>query len=82
MADASTSDIIINVGSGAGVKVGDTLAVTRVLRTVKDPATGKVLRTIDQPVGMLTITSVDATSAVGTFNGTSKPAVGDHVKRP
>jgi curli biogenesis system outer membrane secretion channel CsgG len=82
VADASTDDIIINVGSGAGVKVGDTLAVTRVLRTVKDPATGKVLRTIDQPVGTLTITSVDASSAVGKFSGTGKPAVGDRIKRP
>lgn len=82
VADASTGDIIINVGSGAGVKVGDTLAVTRVLRTVKDPATGKVLRTIDQPVGTLTITSVDSGSAVGKFSGAGAPAVGDHVKRP
>jgi curli biogenesis system outer membrane secretion channel CsgG len=82
IADASTEDIIINVGSGAGVKVGDTLAVTRVLRTVKDPATGKVLRTIDEPVGTLAITSVDAGSAVGKFTGAAKPAVGDHVKRP
>ena len=82
IADASTDDIIINVGSASGVKVGDTLAVSRVLRTVKDPATGAVLRTIDQPVGTLTITSVDAGSAVGKFSGASKPQVGDHVKRP
>jgi curli biogenesis system outer membrane secretion channel CsgG len=82
VADASTDDIIINVGSGAGVRVGDTLAVTRVLRTVKDPSSGKVLRTIDSPVGTLTITSVDAGSAVGRFSGAGKPQVGDHVKRP
>lgn len=82
VADASTDDIIINVGSGAGLKVGDTLAVTRVLRTVKDPSTGKVLRTIDSPVGTLTITSVEAGSAVGKFAGSGKPTVGDHVKRP
>jgi curli biogenesis system outer membrane secretion channel CsgG len=82
VADASSDDVIINVGSGAGVKVGDMLAVTRVVRTVKDPATGKVLRTIDSQVGTLTITSVDAGSAVGKFTGGAKPAVGDHVKRP
>lgn len=82
VADASSDEIIINVGGAAGVKVGDTLAVTRVLRTVKDPATGKVLRTIDSPVGTLTITSVDADSAVGKFSGSGKPTVGDHVKRP
>ncbi len=82
VADASSDDIIINVGSGGGVRVGDMLAVTRVLRTVKDPATGKVLRTVDSQVGTLTITSVDAGSAVGRFTGTGKPQVGDHVKRP
>lgn len=82
VADASTGDIIINVGSSSGVKAGDTLAVTRVERTVKDPATGKVLRTIDSPVGTLTITSVDAGSAVGHFTGSGAPQVGDHVKRP
>jgi curli biogenesis system outer membrane secretion channel CsgG len=82
VADASSDDIIINVGSGAGVKVGDMLAVTRVIRTVKDPATGKVLRTVDSQVGTLTITSVDAGSAVGKFTGSGRPTVGDHVKRP
>ena len=82
VADASGADIIVNVGSTAGVHVGDKLAVTRVLRTVKDPASGKVLRTIDSPVGMLTITSVDSDSAVGKFDGAGTPKVGDAVKRP
>jgi Flagellar assembly protein T, C-terminal domain/Curli production assembly/transport component CsgG len=82
VADASGGEIIINVGASAGVKVGDKLAVTRVLRTVKDPASGKVLRTIDSPIGMLTITSVDSGSAVGRFDGAGTPKVGDAVKRP
>ena len=34
--------LIINVGSKGGVKVGDTLAVNRKVREVRDPATGKV----------------------------------------
>lgn len=82
IADASSNDIIINVGSQAGVKVGDKLAVTRVVRVVKDPATGKPLRSIEDPVGQLTITSVDAASAVGTFSGAGKPKTGDTVKTP
>jgi hypothetical protein len=80
VADASTPDIIINVGSKAGVKVGDKLAVTRVVRVIKDPATGKPLRAIENPVGQLTVTSVDADSAVGSFSGTGKPQTGDTVK--
>lgn len=82
VADASTSDIIINVGTQGGVAVGQTLKVSRVVRTVKDPATGKVLRAIENPVGQLTITSADATSAVGTFTGPGKPQTGDTVKTP
>jgi len=81
VADASTSDVIVNVGAKAGVKVGDTLAITRVTRTVKDPATGKVLRVLDSPVGTLTVTSVDDDSAVGKFAGSGTPKVGDMVKR-
>jgi curli biogenesis system outer membrane secretion channel CsgG len=82
VADASTPDIIINVGGSAGVKVGDKLAVSRVVRVVKDPTTGKPLRSIEDPVGQLTITSVDASSAVGTFSGAGKPKTGDTVKTP
>ena len=80
VADVSTNDIIINVGSQAGVKVGDTLMVTRVSRVIKDPATGQPLRSIEDQVGQIKITSVDATSAVGTFSGQGSPKTGDAVK--
>lgn len=82
VADVAGSDIIINVGQAAGVRVGDRLMVTHPVRTVKDPATGKVIRTIENTVGELTITSSDATSAVGTFKGSPAPKVGDTVKSP
>lgn len=80
IADASSPDIIINVGSSAGVKVGDTLDVARVVRVVRDPATGKPLRSITRPIGQLTITSVDSGSAVGRFSGAGAPKIGDSVK--
>jgi curli biogenesis system outer membrane secretion channel CsgG len=80
IADASTSDIIINVGSKAGLKVGDRLQVWRMVRVVKDPVGGKPLRSIENPVGTLTITSVNADSAVGNFSGSGKPQTGDTVK--
>lgn len=82
VADASTSDVIINVGSAAGVHVGDKLEVTRVTRVIKDPATGKPLRSIETKLGELTITSVDSGSAVGTFSGSGTIKVGDTVKTP
>lgn len=80
VADASGNSIVINVGSKAGVHVGDHLVVSRVTRVIKDPATGKPLRSVEEPVGQLQITSVDEGSAVGSFTGTGQPKVGDAVK--
>ncbi|HEY7302925.1 MAG TPA: CsgG/HfaB family protein [Bryobacteraceae bacterium] len=80
VADATGNTLVINVGSKGGVRVGDHLAVTRVTRVIKDPATGKALRSVEEPVGQLQVTSVDETSAVGTFAGAGQPKVGDTVK--
>jgi curli biogenesis system outer membrane secretion channel CsgG len=74
--------LIINVGSKGGVKVGDTLAVNRKVREVKDPTTGKVLRSVVDAVGTLKITEVDEASAVGKFSGVAPAKVGDTVSNP
>jgi curli biogenesis system outer membrane secretion channel CsgG len=80
VADAAPDGtVIINVGSKAGVKVGDTLSVKRKLREVRDPATGKVIRLVEDAVGSLTITEVDELSAVGKFAGSKPAAVGDTI---
>jgi curli biogenesis system outer membrane secretion channel CsgG len=81
VADVNGSTLIINVGSRASVRVGDTLQVTRAGREIRDPATGKVLRRTDSTLGTLTITEVDEQSAVGTYDGAAGVKVGDHVKR-
>jgi len=80
VADATGNDIVINVGTSAGVHVGDKLSITRVSKVIKDPVTGKPIRSIDTALGTLTITSADANSAMGTFSGTGQPKVGDTVK--
>jgi curli biogenesis system outer membrane secretion channel CsgG len=80
VADVSGDQLVLNVGSGQGVQVGDVLAVTRTGRVIKDPATGKVLRSIDTDIGTVTITSVDASSSVGTFAGAGAVKVSDNVK--
>ena len=68
VADASPDGtLIINVGSKAGVKVGDTLAVKHTGREIRDPATGKVLRRIEDTLGTINITEVEESSAVGKF---------------
>lgn len=80
IADVTGDTVIINSGSRAGVKVGDKLAVKRTGREIRDPATGKVLRRVEEGLGELTITEVDEGSAVGKYAGTGKPKVGDAVR--
>lgn len=79
VADVSGATIILNVGTSAGVKVGDHLQIRRPTREVKDPATGKVLRRIEDTIGEIVITEVDEVSSVGTFTGNSPAKVGDTV---
>ncbi len=74
--------LIINVGSKSGVKVGQKLDVKRKTREIKDPATGKVIRRVEDAVGALTITEVDADSSVGKFTGPAPAKVGDTVSTP
>jgi curli biogenesis system outer membrane secretion channel CsgG len=80
VADATGNTLIINVGSKAGVKVGDVLEVSRPVRTVKDPTTGKVLKTIADKIGDATVTQVDEDSATASFAGADAAKVGDAVK--
>lgn len=79
VADVAGDTLILNVGTKAGVKVGDTLEIRRLVREVKDPATGRVIRKITQKVGEVTITEADEISSVGTFTGAATPEVGDAV---
>jgi curli biogenesis system outer membrane secretion channel CsgG len=80
VADATGNTLIINVGKKAGVKVGDKLSIMRQVRVVKDPATGKVIKSVEDKVGDATVTEVDDDSATATFAGAGAPKVGDVVK--
>ncbi len=80
VADASGGMLVLNVGSRVGVKVGDKLEVRRKIRDIKDPSTGKVIRSLENKVGEVVITEVDEGSSVGTFNGSMPAKVGDVVK--
>lgn len=81
VADVNGASLVLNVGSRSGVHVGDKLQITRVGREIKDPATGKVLRRTESPMGTITISEVDDSSAVGNYEGTAGVKVGDRVKR-
>jgi curli biogenesis system outer membrane secretion channel CsgG len=82
VADVSGSTLIINVGKKSGVHVGDKLIVSRQVRTVKDPATGKVIKSVEDKVGEATVTEADNDSATVTFSGSGPAKVGDVVKTP
>jgi len=72
--------IVLNVGGKAGLKVGDQLTVERVTREIKDPATGKVIRRMANPVGIIRVTDVDDVSAVASPVTGKDFKVGDAVK--
>lgn len=78
VADVSGTELIINVGTSGGVRVGTEYPVVRPGREIKDPATGRVLRRMTTAVGKIKITSADETSAVGTLTG-GPGQVGDCV---
>ena len=63
VADVSGGMLILNVGSKAGVKIGDTLVISRPVRTIKDPASGKVIKTITDKIGTATVTEAMPASA-------------------
>ncbi len=72
--------VVLNVGGKAGLKVGDQLTVQRVTQEIKDPSSGKVIRRMTLPVGVIRLTDVDDISAVGTPVSGSDFKVGDEVK--
>lgn len=80
VADATGGVLVLNVGSRAGLKVGDRLQVRRKVRDVRDPASGKIIRSIEDKVGEVVITEVDERSSVGTYTGSAPAKVGDVVR--
>ncbi len=80
VAYVSGGQMVVNIGSKAGVHVGDTLHISRVGQVIKDPASGKVIKKIETPLGDLKVTEVDSDSSTGTFNGAGAAKVGDTVE--
>jgi curli biogenesis system outer membrane secretion channel CsgG len=80
VADVSGNTLILNVGSKTGLRVGDKLEISRAVRTVTDPTTHKVLKTITNKIGEGTVTELDANSATVTYSGSGPAKVGDAAK--
>jgi curli biogenesis system outer membrane secretion channel CsgG len=80
VAAVDSGQIILNVGTKAGVKVGDQLNVERVTREIKDPSSGKVIHRMTASVGIVRVTDVDDLSSVCSAVSGSGFKVGDMVK--
>ncbi len=72
--------VVLDVGKKAGVKVGDQLSIERVTMVIKDPVTGKVIRRMTTPVGVVRVTNVDDLSTVAIPVSGSGFKVGDEAK--
>jgi curli biogenesis system outer membrane secretion channel CsgG len=80
VADVTGGTLILNVGKKAGVKVGDMLEISRQVRVVKDPTTGKVIKAVTDKIGTATVTDVDDDSCTASFSGAGAAKVGDVAK--
>jgi curli biogenesis system outer membrane secretion channel CsgG len=79
VADVSQNTLVLNVGTRAGVKPGDRLQIRRPIREIKDPASGKVIRRIEDKIGEAVVTEADENSSVASYTGASTAKVGDKV---
>jgi curli biogenesis system outer membrane secretion channel CsgG len=78
--DAEGSDIYINAGENDGLRVGDTLEVMRVTKTVRDPETGEVLGREEGRVGLLRVKATRERYSICVVTDGEKPVVGDSVR--
>jgi len=58
IASVEGAKILINLGSDAGVKVGDTFGVYRMGKQIKDPDSGEVLGAEEEQIGELKVVAV------------------------
>jgi curli biogenesis system outer membrane secretion channel CsgG len=80
VAAVTGKQVVLNVGSKAGVRVGDQLTIQRVTQEIKDPASGRVIRRLATDVGVVKVVDVDDESAVADVASGSGFQVGDTVK--
>jgi curli biogenesis system outer membrane secretion channel CsgG len=81
VADSSESgQLVLNVGSHDGVKLGDRLQVWRPGKEIHDPANGKLLMRNDTLLGEAVITTVNDISSIAQYKGSEPVKVGDLAK--
>lgn len=81
VADVTGRQVTLNVGKQNGLAVGDNLKVDRPFKTITDPDTGKVIKTMSNTVSVITLDSVDKDSSTGNVVKGVVPRQGDIVKK-
>jgi hypothetical protein len=79
IADVSGKELILNVGSRDGLKIGDTFQVRHQVRVILVPLPGAGVREVTEDVGSATVTALEPGSATAVFSGPGPIAVGDSV---
>jgi curli biogenesis system outer membrane secretion channel CsgG len=69
--------LYVNTGADAGLRVGDTLRIQRVVQTIKDPVSGALLGVEQVQIGEAVISSVADRYATASFRSAHEPAIGD-----
>jgi curli biogenesis system outer membrane secretion channel CsgG len=80
VAEVAGNQVFLNAGSAAGVKSGDTFAISTVVRTLTDPASGALLGVIEKPVGRVTVVSTQEKFSIATMDSPFQTQRGDLVK--
>ncbi len=80
VADVTGNLVTLNKGAKDGFTPGLIVSVERVVKEVKDPSTGKVLRVISNSVGRIQLTEVDGGSSLGKIISGGGFNVGDIAK--
>ncbi len=76
VATVEGTQVYLSVGSNDFVQKCDRFDILKVIKEVKDPASGEVLDVVTEPVGQLVVTDVRDRVSIGAFNGSSAPQVG------
>ncbi len=80
IADVVGNQVILNRGGQHGFRPGMVVSVERVIKVVKDPETGNVLRRLTHSIGRLQLTNVEPQSSVGRVLAGRGFQVGDKAK--
>jgi curli biogenesis system outer membrane secretion channel CsgG len=82
VADVTDNTLVVNIGSRSGLQIGDKLEITRMLRLIVDPKTGKILKPVTQNIGEGTVVDINAEFATLSFSGEGTAKIGDTARTP